>query len=262
MVTALLIVFEYQTRTLPGAFIDLCIVTRYAEYICGNNDKIHIITDISKISFPQHLNEALARSYITEDQKLLLIKYQKNIHLVESSKDLRSALGKFHCHDALFVYYSGHSSLGDIILPNNERISCNTVHSSIARSGSMIFWVMDCCYAQHLDCKYQWRDSQFYLLSSEPVLKRMILIAAAEDQEAKTTVLGSHFTRILFRLLSTGKFITISNICKISDIVLLEEQKISVYSTHKELPVLWTWTGAKPGIHITLLQNIPCYCNV
>jgi len=254
MPTAILIIFEYKIKQLPGAIIDLYHSYKWCESFGCN---INVFTDIQKINNMSILEDAIDNKIVNED---IINFYEflisKNI-VTNPSELLFKIKNKLMEIDdnKLIIYYSGHGTEDNAVMPNGELLSFISFRENILESldsYAEIFWILDCCNPNGLNLPFKLKNNSFELSSSkiqcvtQPIL---LLISSQSNEKSIATKYGSIFSRLLFNFLSKIKKNRnlkhlIDNLSKEINILNTGyKQTISLYSSYIIHPILWLWIG-------------------
>jgi len=204
MRVAVLIGLSYQNsieRTLPGVSIDLYLMTKLADR--AGMDRVVVITDLCTDEPEDILTEAIIGEFAERDlyHFIAQIKAQGRYERFRSKAWLVERLEQL-THDStdLLIYYSGHGSKKQFILPSLERLPMDSL-LDYCDHPCRAFLIVDCCNASlSLPYRYQRR---FRLSSKERFIKgRVLSILSSQDGEnAYSSRHGSTFTRALARSL-------------------------------------------------------------
>lgn len=264
MPTAILIAFEYTSNSLTGAIIDL--YHAYSWCTSFGVDKIYIITDITRVNYPDNLKHAVNRKLANPDIIHFYHQIADTIILADDHISIMNALNSVEVtDDKLIIYYTGHGVKDSIVLPNKTLLPFIDFRNCILNKLNPyveIFWILDCCNPNGLHLPFKLYDTQYSLSSSkvECVSNPILLITSSEPEEKSVaTCYGSIFSRHLFRLLLHINNSTHSNIghknrnlrrlignlsSSIRKMNTGYNQTVSVYSSYITDPILWMWIGA------------------
>lgn len=286
---AILIGFEYfGDKKLPGILIDLYLAYKFL--INNNNLKITIISDIKRDS-----NTKLVRSAILEklvDSNILsFVKDSKELGIYKEFKssgyynNLDSFLSQIE-HDKLFIYYTGHSKNGNIMLPNGSLYSLDTFRLQISKAQSVLC-ILDCCESTGLNLpfrlidgvyrleniKYSDNDSTPKYLTNFTKSKIVCISSSLSEQDSFVLKTGSIFTRYIFSLLQDMKNKSLSQLldeinlllykfCKYSPLKLSEKygskQTVNVYSSHPHIKWVFGWLYGLSDLDIRIDKIYKC----
>lgn len=242
---AVLIGFEYKNgKKLPGISVDLYQVYTFLTKIGWKDEEIQIFTDIKKDEETQILKTAILEKLV--DTKILtFFEDVKHIKTEFSSHNHYNNFS-FKIVEKLFVYYSGHSKDGNIILPNNALISFTNFRDMWSQAKE-VFLVMDCCEGG-IELPYVLHDKIFRLENESNFIKsEMICIASSlQTENSITSRTGSFFTRHLFNILEEENLSEI-----IKKMKKLENQTANVTVSHPNLHYIFNWFYKFPNIKIT-----------
>lgn len=290
MPTAILIGFEYTNDKLPGTLIDLYHCYKW----CGSfGCDINILTDIKKVD-TKLLYEAIDNNLANKD----VLQFYDNINPIIISNNLIEEILKILKNEItdnkLILYYTGHGVLYDnLVMPDDSLISMKKLKNVILDNVSAIteiFIVLDCCNPDGMGLPFRLKDNLFVLSSTDMKLvefidnKVLLITSSANHQKSVATLLGSLFTRFLFKILiemnsynslffKKEEHIPLSinrNLQRLtgnlsSNIRKLQteyQQNISIYSSYVIDPILWMWLGNHNNHNIITdytLDNIIIY---
>ena len=272
MPTAIIIGFEYEKNTLPGAIVDLYLAYRW----CRSFDcQIYILTDIKSANIDD-LNGAINENIADAN---IMSFYEDNIEvIIRTEDDFRRALTLNIIDSKLIVYYSGHGVKDSMILPDQSLFPF--VHFRNLILGNLddsveIFWILDCCNPNGMYLPFKLNNNSFMLSSYkvEYVTQKILLITSSEiNEKSIATKLGSLFSRNLFYLLTkmNMKYFDLRSLDQNRNLRRLignlassirtmhtgYTQTISIYSSYVMDPVLWLWIGTIRDYKITLDETL------
>lgn len=266
MKLGILIIFSYG-KELPGAVQDIYHAATYLLKIC---DKITIFTDVKEDEDIRIMSQNFNMGLVKADAIQIINNFhkQKLIQIIRTSRQLLDGL--IHIVDKkikqIFLYYSGHSINGQIIGPDQSKVEFTTlleIFTSRTLSTTQIFIVLDACYANGMNLRYQLDDRGHYFLIPEgnKINHKVICVSSTTDsQRSLSSSFGSIFTRYFFENLSgnnrdLGKLVAhVTGKCQLSN-----DQNVCVHASFPDLTKLWSWIyGSEIDISINsiIIVNI------
>lgn len=278
MEIAIIIAFAYSKTNqdpnrhhLPGILIDIYHAYKYVSSLTKN---VIVITDINSNADISELKDSIINATVDLSILDLLNTLKVNNQLVEytNKKELLSTI-KRSCYlrDKIFVYYTGHSLHGNILLPTMNNDLCYrqdnpvdfTVNFSIFRdalttasSSSQIMVVLDCCGSQGLHLNYRLQNGIYSLIPRGdkvyPLQEILCISSTMSDEVSIASRGGSLFSYIFF-----------NNLRKYRDIVKLLEkvteetskkfdQTPTVYSSYPDAKLIWRWLSVNDNVNVKL----------
>ena len=263
-----LIGFEYNNeRKLPGIIIDLYLAYQFIKSF-HKNPLITILSDIKKDSKTKVVRDAILEN-IVDSNILSFVKDCKKLNIYNEFKssghynNLDSTLLRLK-GDNLFIYYTGHSKNGNIILPNNSLYSFNLFKKQISKFKSVLC-ILDCCESTGLNLPFKLVNN-VYRFENEGFDKSKIICISSSLSEQDSIIMktGSLFTRYLFRLLINKKMSLPqllkrinSNIYKIIS-KYNTKQTVNVYSSYPDLTYIFGWLYGNINIDIRIDKIYKC----
>lgn len=272
MPIAIIIGFQYDFHTLPGAIIDIYHAYKWCQS-CGY--PIYVFTDITQITDTRNLKLAMERNIVKPD---ILTFYEDipNKHIVSTVDSLTTGLQTCLSQisdDKLIVYYSGHGIKDVMVMPDKTLLNFVKFREAITFHLSPyteIFCILDCCNPDGLHLPYKLINNSFMLSPRQItcITQPMLLITSANpDEKSVSTRTGSIFTSRLFSLLSQmnsdepliydGNSITVPNkrnrnlkrlLSNLNSYIRTVHtgytQTVSIYSSYVMDPILWMWVGS------------------
>ena len=201
---AILIGFEYNSsKKLPGITVDLYQVYQFLKRKGWKDDEIVVFTDIKKDPHTKILKNSILEknvdsgilAFIAElKEKKQYFQYTCHNHFNNFESIFSSPVNN------LFVYYTGHSKDGNIILPNQALITFTTFTKILCKYNE-IFCITDCC-SGGISLPFVCHE-KIYRFENEVFVKPKIISIASslETENSVTSISGSFFTKnILFIL--------------------------------------------------------------
>lgn len=242
MILAVLVTFQYEINTLPGASSDLELAEKWCKTF---TDKSFTFTDFE---YPRSLKVHEGEALVSQLVKLL----------------------RREIPEKLVLYYSGHGVKDSLVMPNRELLSFKDFKDNILNalpSYTEIFCILDCCNPSGLYLPFKLSGNAFQLspFRVECVTQPMLLIASSEEGEKAVALkTGSLFSKHLFRILTTLNSETkipngknrnlhrlVTNLSsEVKKFHTGHPQTVSIYSSYVTDPVLWTWIGSKKSYNI------------
>lgn len=245
---AIIIAFEYKNNEfLPGAIIDLYIAYKN---LCNYKYNTVIYTDIANVSKDFILNDNVDEGIYDFIKKI--------IPFNGSNEELLTSI-KNHCDNIknIFFYFSGHSDLNNIILPNDDTISFCNIQNLL--KNKRIISVFDCCNCDGLKLPFILENNEFSVVKRDfdcPKSQIIVFTSSNSHGAALTSHTGSYFTIAFFDYLKKlsvpyhdiGENLILYNrnlqrMCNNLSINTYKGDivKINLHSSHVIDPVLWNW---------------------
>jgi hypothetical protein len=284
MPTAILIGFEYEFNSLPGAIIDLY---RSYEWCRSFNCETHIFTDIKFIKDPENLIFCVNKR-ITDAGILTFYENIISKTIVFDGAQLIASIVRLIEHgvpdNKLIIYYTGHGVKKSMMMPNKTLLPFIDFRDNLLKfldSYTEIFWILDCCNPNGLHLPYKLEGNAFTLSPTkiECVTQPILLITSSEANEKSiATKTGSVFSYHFFRILNSlnrndissqpiiqKKTVTIpphknrnlrrfiGNLASsIRKMHTGYAQTVSMYSSYVADPILWMWIGSQKDYDIVI----------
>lgn len=275
---AIIIGFSYNKNNedlhrhhLPGILIDIYRVYKYTKQL---TDNIIIITDLRSESDTKivELKDSIINNNV--DIEILnflgIIKNSGLLHEYTTKKDLLTTIKReVHLKSKIFIYYTGHSLHGNILLPtmNNEicYLSDNptdfTLNFSILRDAlstsvpeAQIMVILDCCGSQGLHLPYKLQN-QIYNLTSRsdkkyPLQEIICFSSTMSDEVSIASKNGSLFSHTFFKYLFTSR--KVSDLLEVLTVEISKKfnQTPTVYVTYPNLKMLWRWLYRTDNVNV------------
>jgi len=241
---AILIGFQYKHKQkLPGISVDLYLVYSFLKKLGWTDTEIIVFTDIKKDEQTEILKAALLEKIV--DSKILSfiedLKERNQYIEFKSTNHYNNFNTLFKSSDKTFIYYSGHSKNGNLILPNNSLISLDFFRESL--TSKEIFLIMDCC-GGGIKLPFVLKDNLYRLENEKAFVKPEIICIASSlvNEKSITTRTGSMFTKNLLNILSIKSLYEISKIGNIS-------------VSHPNLKTIFNWFYKDVNIKIIYNEN-------
>ena len=243
---AILIGFEYKNgKKLPGIIVDIYQVYTFLKKIGWKDSEISVYTDIQKdyqteilkLAILEHTVDSAILTFI-EDLK----EKDQYIEFKSHYNNFQTIIGNLPYYS--FIYYSGHSKNGNLILPNEALISLDYFRDMLIGE---IFLVMDCCEGG-INLPFVLHEEIFRLENDTAFVKpEIICIASSLDNEKSVTSrAGSLFTRHLFTLFEE------SNLYKVIKEVKKKIKTGNILVSQPKLHNIFNWFYKFPNIKITI----------
>lgn len=243
MPTAILIGFQYNFNSLPGAEVDLKTgLTWCKSFGCDT----HIFTDVPNAGI------------LAENGRTLVML-------------VMDVLRKGIPDNKLIIYYSGHGVKDSMVMPNKDLLLFTDFKDnvlSVLDNYTEIFWILDCCNPSGLHLPFKLKSNSFILSPSKIVcVTQPILLIASSEEGEKAVALksGSLFSTKLFSILTSlqnekntapnGKNRNLNRLIgNLSGAIRKANsgysQTVSVYSSYVSDPILWMWIGSNKSYNI------------
>ena len=296
MRVAVLFIFSYHDSIvnedrwkLPGIGIDLYHAYHFAQKIKA--DKILVVTDIINDLNVSSIKRTIVKGIVDVNIITLIDKIKKNNHYwyYTYKKELIQKINETISNSIqLFIYYTGHSSNNQLVLPRIEKMfsyvddpdddpdadyyDANEFMYNLtqsANSKAQIFCVMDCCQLTGMRLPFILRNKVYYTNISKinskndvqnkrffPTQEIICITSSAIDENVLIANHGSIFSRVLFKYLSNIK--SSQSISNFLNVLTKECQKIfdqtsNVYVSYPNLKRIWAWIlGIVPKLDIKI----------
>ena len=249
---AILIGFEYKNgKKLPGIIVDIYLVYKFLKNINWKDSEILIYTDIEKDYQTEVLKTAILEKTVDsgiltfiEDskEKNQYIEFKSHMH------NFQTCLSNLQTYS--FIYYSGHSKNGNLILPNNALISLDFFRDMLNFSKETLL-VMDCCEGG-INLPFVLHENIYRCNYNLDFVKNEIICLASclENEKSVTSKAGSLFTKYLFKELE--------NTSDITNLIKKVKKKIktgNVLVSHPYLHYIFNWFYKFPNLKIILTPH-------
>lgn len=202
---AVLIGFEYKNgKKLPGISVDLYQVYTFLKKLNWKDNEITVFTDIKKDEQTDILKAALLEKIV--DSKILTfiedLKEKKQYFEFNSLNHYNNFNSLFNNSEKVFIYYSGHSKDGNLILPNNSLVSLDSFRDNL--KNRQIFLIMDCCEGG-IKLPFVLNDKNYRLENENCFVKSEFICISSSlfNENSVISKTGSLFTRNLLTILET-----------------------------------------------------------
>ena len=259
--TAVLIGFQYSRSAqerLVGTIVDLYRAYRYTRKI--GCEQVLIITDIEHTDFPLEIITAIAKK--AADGGIITFLQTYPALVVTTIDGFRSALTQIPSGGKLVAYYSGHGANHTLILPDGNPFDMHTFRDTLLEHldhNGELFCIVDCCHSHGLFLPFAFEQKDFQLREGYLNFLRpriMLLTSSQEHRDSQSTHLGSVFSRFLFDWLGQGNGLRLYQLRQdISKKMTDEEsstQHIGIYTSWKEVPLLWPWVVGRLDWNVDL----------
>jgi hypothetical protein len=244
MKNAILIGFEYNS--LPGAIIDLYLAIKWCHSL---GLEINVITDIKDID-NDLIFKSVEKRIVAND--IFHIFDTVSLTIVNDKNKFVNTLSELCKLNTSVIYFTGHSDIDKIILPENNFITFSDFKNLIcinSNINSNLFIIMDCCFVEGLYLQYKLHGNSFIVNKNNSYISQKILLVASSncDQKSLATKYGSVFSKIFFQKIY--KFSKKSNIKELCDTISVEiknkyptyNQSVSIYSSEIIETDLWLY---------------------
>lgn len=217
MSVALLVGMKYkrEERELPGIVLDLY---RFYQWARQWAQEIYILTDITEDESIKTLRNHIFEGQVNPDiiyfireikQRNEYISYINRYTFLETLQNMCHSDGSRS--DQIFFYYTGHGEQGDLILPNNETLTCRDLQlfalSNLPPTGQMLT-ILDCCNASTLGLPYKLHQNVYRLTPRlgriYPQPEIICITSTTPHQNSITSSRGSVFSIALITELQKG----------------------------------------------------------
>ena len=255
MKVALLIGFQYQDdpeKYLPGILIDLYLA--YQAVLKMSVDRFIMFTDIKSDLAVDLLRRALRDSvadtgvisFIEEARNKGFYRlYQDKANFIEQVSEIASDGNR------IFVFYTGHGSNGDMLLPEDDSISMNYFRNIVVNNAlleAQVFFLMDCCDNTNLSLPWKLEGTDYKIQENFTPCRADVICLTSDNGrgDAHITEKGSPFSTSFFNNISKERLI--SKLVPIVDQQCSCKQKMLCYSSDPRLGVIWGWLLGLPDI--------------
>jgi len=260
----LIIGFYYENnkeyKPISGLSVDMFHVHKY---FSSPDCKVNILTDVQD-PMKEHQSGIgfMLRKGIVTTELASFLDNKKETKLVLNKQQFLESLKKIEITSKrLVIYFSGHSSDGNIILPHGEEIPFSELISIMDKKGSgmQIMTIFDCCYPDDLNLKFTLKNKQFVLHGKNKIKNEIVLLcSSSKNQISLAKESGSFFTYYLIDFLKEIKknnrsFILHELKDGVTNLIKKEtsrnNQTVSVYSNSFD-DVLWSWVVLDVDIRV------------
>ena len=260
---------------LPGIIIDLYQAYKFCLAMCP--DRILVITDIIEDPPTRIIKDAIINEVVDGNILNFIADIKTRGHYIcytNLQSMIKTIQETIHLSTDTLIYYTGHSKSNHLILPN-DAIAVNNLRIIILKSviaTANIYLLFDCCYGVSFDLPFHLVDNRYTLTISDQqgnnnfTTQRIISISSAsENENSGLTIIGSIFTRIIFKLLH-NKFRNINRLIaeinRQSRLLFSQSsnfaQTASAYSSHPDAYFLssWLFNNKENKISFDPIKNI------
>ncbi|SPN79119.1 Caspase-like protein [Brazilian cedratvirus IHUMI] len=234
---------KYNHKELIGNYVDLYHLYSYFKKI---TDNIMVMTDLVSPEDSNLLIDAVKQNLLPEALLTFTrsLSWAGKLHPYTCKNDLEKLLSQKD--EQIFVYFSGHSSQGKLILPDTvSGMETLTFRQKLEsdNAGSEIFMIFDCCDADGTRLPFI-LSGESYVLSSPAhftTKKTICLCSTRKGEDSASKIIGSVFTRCFLNQIENRR-------CQLSE--LLENintecqcypQTATLYSSFPNLKKIWSW---------------------
>lgn len=252
---AILIGFQYNgDKKLPGISTDLYQVYSFLKINGWQEDEITILTDIEKDentdvlkkSILEHIVDSEILSFIEDaKEKKQYIKFENHNHYNNFSSSFIKS--KYY-----FIYYTGHSKNGNLILPGELYMSFDQFKDLL--NAEKTICIMDCCECE-IDLPFSIVDRSYKLQNVSFLENEILCIASSlQNQKSVTNKTGSLFTNYLFTLLRDPKLSVFTILEKLKK-KINGEQTPNISSSFPSIYHIPGFVYSQPTISLTIHLN-------
>lgn len=245
MKKAIIIGFEYNDgKKLPGIAVDIYQVYSFLKENGWKDNQIKILTDIKKDAKTEILKTAILEKIVDSGILSFIEDLKERDQYVDfKSHNYYNNFEKvFENVENCFIYYTGHSKDGNIILPNESLLSFNSFRDLLVSNISKeIFLVMDCC-ERGISLPFTLNEKIYRFENEDSFVKSKIVCISSslENENSLTSRVGSFFTRHLFEILSEKK-LTLYDILQKLNKKLQVKQTANVSASFPDLYFVFGW---------------------
>lgn len=257
---ALLVGFTYSgDKKLPGITIDLYIAYCFLKEAGWKDNEITVFTDIEKNDETHVLKKGIADKIVDTDvlsfidtlkdkNQYIKYKYHGIYNNFKATLEFCTCKREDKEIDNLFIYYTGHSEEGNIVLPQGTLYPFNDIRDFISSNFKNIFCVLDCC-ERGIILPFSLQDNIYRLSSTgeEGITKSDFLCISSclENEKTIASKTGSFFTKTLFEIIKEKNI-------HIKDILSLLRNKINMeyYKNNKKYKQTVNISSSYPDIYL------------
>ncbi len=255
---AILIGFEYESsEKLPGITVDLYQVYHFLKKKGWKDEEITIFTDIKKDSHTKILKKSILEKNV--DSSILVfieeLKEKKQYCQFTSHNHFNNFESIFSPSHSLFIYYTGHSKDGNIVLPNKALITF-TAFTKILCKYEEIFCIMDCCSGGIL-LPFVCHEKVYRFENEVFVKPKIISIAASlETENSVTSISGSFFTKNIIYVLDEPR-LSVYQIVEKTNFTNHKNNKdyrqtVNISASYPTLSYIFPWFYSLKNISVTV----------
>lgn len=244
----LLIGFEYSGKNrLPGIVIDLYLAYNFFKQY---DKEIVILSDIESDSSTPILRKAIIEQIVNSDILSFIEECkEKNIYKIYKSQGYYNNFEScFKSKDEkLFVYYTGHSKNGNILLPDNSLYSFDNFRNQLENYKQSIV-ILDCCESNGLSLPFRLIDNVYRLENTENFTKSRILCISSSlsQQNSIASKTGSFFTRYIFNLLLNKNISLTELMSKLNNHISFSpkyqmKQTVNIFASRPDMKWIYGW---------------------
>ncbi|SHO33629.1 Caspase protein [Cedratvirus A11] len=234
---------KYGHKELIGNYVDLYHLYSYFKKI---TDNIMVMTDLTSPEECTMLVDAVSQKLLPEALLTFArsLSWDSKLYPYNGKEDLEKLLS--NQDEQIFVYFSGHSSKGKLILPDTvsgmETLSFRQ-KLEYGNVGSEIFMIFDCCDADGTRLPFVMTGEK-YVISSPAhftTRKTICLCSTRKGEDSASKIIGSVFTRCFLNQIENRR-------CQLSDLLQninsecqCYPQTATLYSSFPNLKKIWSW---------------------
>lgn len=262
MITAVIIAFTLRNDDLTKKSCSLDIFQAYSYFKLLGAD-IHILTNITKFSYPDSVEKLITTSMISKDVYTFELPQQTSY--VSSFEELFKYFLTLNVPDKFIIYYTGHGTLNTLTFPNNDEVNLYDIRRVFfgpLKKISQVSIIMDCCNPNGLYLPLIIEKGKYKLQDSDRILPcehDVFLIASSRRHGRSISCeVGSLFTQYFFNAFRS--FILGNPVCDLtldgvkdfvdkgiikkseafvilSNSIILETQSLTYYSSYFNAPI-------------------------
>lgn len=239
-IKALLVGLEYNGTNsyLPSTSHDLVCAVKWCNTM-GCTD-ITIITDITILD-PDYVD-------IFNNNNIIRI-----TDIFTMNYALKKAVSSPHCNQHGIFYYTGHGEKEGIQLPDNDIMDNTILRNYVAKLATNVFCIIDCCYFDgwKLPFTYSIEQDRFILNDNYDCLTNNLMVISMSTDRGESlsntncSIFSKRIFSLLYRMKDNPKMLALSVFCdkliEHSTKQTKENHNVSICSSYKCLPILWSW---------------------
>jgi hypothetical protein len=234
---------KYGHKELIGNYVDLYHLYCYFKKI---TDNIMVMTDLVSPEDSTLLIDAVGQNLLPEALLTFTrsLSWSEKLRPYKSKEDLEKLLSSKD--EEIFVYFSGHSSKGKLILPETVSGMETLTFRQILEAenvGSEIFMIFDCCDADGTRLPFV-LEGENYILSSPAhftTRKTICLCSTRRGEDSASKIIGSVFTRCFLNQIENRRCQLCELLEKINSECQCYPQTATLYSSFPNLKKIWSW---------------------
>jgi len=171
-------------------------MVRYCESV---NFKVVILTDISSKPSIDEMLPSIIQGHIDNKFSSWIEEVQKSDYYkhVISKTDFITELSKIKDDNHVFLYYTGHGSKNNLVMPNGDMVSVTSLKDYITTTTHDIVYLLDCCDINSIET---WnyvltKKNNFVYNENIPKVYQRVYCISHQNNIPLTSANGSRFSR-------------------------------------------------------------------